>query len=126
MSDPKTRALEHLRLAEAYLNDRSEVMDWHVHVAEELQALRLAITQIPTTSWQPIETLDVSTMRCGEPEVALLCQAKNGKRRVIHRCSHSPAGNWWIAGINALSDYWTPIAWRPADSTELPEDWGRA
>lgn len=114
MTDPKTRALELV-----------EALAWAVPAGDErIVSLRLAITQIPTQSWQPIQTAPL----LGE-NVKLLVQSKKGppgteaqKRRVALCSWHM--GSWWESDRGTLSDYWTPLAWRPADPTDLPADWG--
>lgn len=86
--------------------------------AEQCAAdLRSAIRAIGASEWRGID----AEARERE-EVTLLCQAKNGKRRIVHHCSWSTFGHWFIAKTDTLSDYWTPLAWKPADSTELPAE----
>lgn len=111
MTDPKTRAL-------SLIDELEEAIGWNAGDTPHglAQALRLAITQIPTTSWQPMETAPDGTW------VRLLVVDESGHRSV-QDCSHDAQG-WWIAGEGYLPVHHQPLAWRPADSTELPEDWG--
>lgn len=109
MTDPKTRALS---LVDELDSDRPALA----------RALRLAITQIPTTSWQPMETYVLSK----EP-VRLLCETV----KPDHRGKHIRVIIDYGAGFTdqlrmalANGGAWTPLAWRPADSTDPPEDWG--
>ena len=88
------------------------------------RALRLAITQIPTTSWQPMETAPK-----GE-RVRLLIEntASLDARppRFVKDALVNSLGDWWdIYKGEAIWGALRPLAWRPADSTELPEDWGQ-
>lgn len=109
MTDPKTRALSLL----------DELVDLYgVPNTPTEAALRLAITQIPTTSWQPIQTAPI-----GETIRVLYDLGPNSGREVIDARLETK-GRWWSASGEHIDEPERLLAWRPADSTELPGDWG--
>lgn len=124
MTDPKTRALSLVGELESDTEDVC-AMGFPDATRSKFAALRLAITQIPTTSWQPMETAPK------EDPVRLLVENTSQQpspRFVIDAEMHGSDDDEWhwfdIAEGEPLEAHLRPLAWRPADSTELPEDWG--
>jgi hypothetical protein len=84
--------------------------------ATERDALR-ADVPLPGHEWRKL-----SESPPDRKPVRLLCQASNGSRWTFDAALD--AGGWRLAqNGQRLADHWTPLAWRPADSTELPEGW---
>ncbi|HEY3494799.1 MAG TPA: hypothetical protein VGK73_08945 [Polyangiaceae bacterium] len=109
MSDPKTRAFELIdELVELYgvPNTPTEA------------ALRLAITQIPTTSWQPMETAPAYP----EAHEFLIWHASHGCAYIVEWYSaqllQDDCGNPMDL---AACSHWAPLT---PPKQELPEDWG--
>lgn len=112
MTDPKTRALalcdELLPLIPGWL---------------DLDALRLAITQIPTTTWQPpMETAPELFKRV---RVLVECddQRWTDDAQLDTDSWHLLGPTWTDMDSRHVQEPWRVIAWRPADSTDLPEEW---
>jgi hypothetical protein len=117
MNEAKKRALELVDRAETDAEDVC-AMDFPEAIRSRFSDLRAAIQAIG--AWQPLETAPLG--------VAVRLLWENGdvqtmRLRGVSNAHVSSDGEWWDRDDNEpLQAHLRPLAWKPADSTELPAE----